>query len=97
MTIAATVNFLSLYQNIILLYFPEQVLITPFRKMVVPPPMAAYSLQPAGPVNQVMHAPPPCSNDIAVVTEDGNVAFYRARNGKIIKANNQTKHKKARI
>ena len=59
----------------------EQVLITPFRKMVVPPPMAAYSLQLPGPVNQVMFAPPSHSNDIATVMHDGKVAFYKAATG----------------
>ncbi|XP_072037766.1 putative elongator complex protein 1 [Amphiura filiformis] len=57
----------------------KQVLITPFRRMVVPPPMAAYSLQLAGPVNQVLFAPPLHSNDIATLMEDGRIAFYRAR------------------
>ena len=49
--------------------------------MVVPPPMAAYSLQLPGPVNQVMFAPPSHSNDIATVMQDGKVAFYKAATG----------------
>jgi len=47
------------------------------RYMVVPPPMCAYQLQLPSAVNQLMFAPPPYSNNMAVVLDDRKVAFYR--------------------
>ncbi|XP_053405572.1 putative elongator complex protein 1 [Mercenaria mercenaria] len=53
------------------------VLMTPMRHMVVPPPMSAYQLQLPAAVNQVMFAPPPQSNNVAVVLVDNRVAVFK--------------------
>ncbi|XP_066271077.1 elongator complex protein 1-like [Branchiostoma lanceolatum] len=54
----------------------DKVLLTPFRQVVIPPPMSAYSLQLPVPVNQVAFSPTPGVNDLAAVLTDGTVVFY---------------------
>ncbi|XP_071964263.1 elongator complex protein 1-like [Antedon mediterranea] len=54
----------------------NQVLMTPFKTMVVPPPMSAYTLKLQSSVNQIVFAPPPICNQVAVVLSDGRLAFY---------------------
>lgn len=61
----------------------DKVLITPMKRMVVPPPMSAYELQLPCAVNQVMFAPPPFTNDLAVVLVDGRIAVYRLKSGEV--------------
>ncbi|KAK3610232.1 hypothetical protein CHS0354_022286 [Potamilus streckersoni] len=55
----------------------SKVLLSPMRNMIVPPPMAAFTLQLPAAVNEVCFAPPPQSNDLAVVLVDGRIAVYR--------------------
>ncbi|XP_071794308.1 elongator complex protein 1-like isoform X2 [Asterias amurensis] len=57
----------------------DKILMTPFRKMVVPPPMSAYSIQLPKPVNQVCFTPPPQSNKMAALMNDGRIAIYKDR------------------
>ncbi|XP_041464243.1 putative elongator complex protein 1 [Lytechinus variegatus] len=54
----------------------KDILVTPFKKMIVPPPISAYTLMMPTFVNQVVFAPPPHSNNMAVVLQDGRIAFY---------------------
>ncbi|XP_022111138.1 elongator complex protein 1-like [Acanthaster planci] len=54
----------------------DKILMTPFRAMVVPPPMSAYSIHLPKPVSQVCFAPPPNSNRMAALLNDGRVAIY---------------------
>eukprot|EP00058_Branchiostoma_floridae_P012345 XP_002597833.1 hypothetical protein BRAFLDRAFT_286073 [Branchiostoma floridae] len=54
----------------------DKVLMTPFRQVVIPPPMSAYSLQLPTPVSQVLFSPSPGVNDLAAVLTDGTVVFY---------------------
>ncbi|ESP00729.1 hypothetical protein LOTGIDRAFT_112482, partial [Lottia gigantea] len=55
----------------------KNVLMTPFRKMVVPPPMSAYNLTLPQFVQQVMFClEDQYSNNIAVLLQDNTVAFY---------------------
>ncbi|XP_038077716.1 elongator complex protein 1-like isoform X2 [Patiria miniata] len=54
----------------------DKVLMTPFRKMVVPPPISAYTMHLPKPVNQVCFAPPPHSNKMAALMSDGKIAIY---------------------
>ncbi|XP_072167241.1 putative elongator complex protein 1 [Diadema setosum] len=54
----------------------KDVLVTPFKKMVVPPPISAYTLQMPTFINQVLLGPSSHSNNIAVVLQDGRIAFY---------------------
>ncbi|XP_078577191.1 elongator complex protein 1-like isoform X2 [Branchiostoma floridae x Branchiostoma japonicum] len=54
----------------------DKVLLTPFRQVVIPPPMSAYSLQLQTPVSQVLFSPSPGVNDLAAVLTDGTVVFY---------------------
>ncbi|KAI8484997.1 hypothetical protein Bbelb_372430 [Branchiostoma belcheri] len=54
----------------------DKVLLTPFRQLVIPPPMSAYSLQLSTAVNQVLFSPAPGVNDLAAVLTDGTVVFY---------------------
>ncbi|XP_041368137.1 putative elongator complex protein 1 [Gigantopelta aegis] len=53
----------------------DQVLVTPFRVMVVPPPMCAYSLQLPAPVCQVAFGSDRA--DIAVITNNNKLAIYK--------------------
>ena len=55
----------------------DKILVTPFRQMVVPPPMSAYTIQLPKPVNQVCFAPPPHSNNMAALMNDGRIAYYK--------------------
>ncbi|CAH1797491.1 unnamed protein product [Owenia fusiformis] len=53
----------------------DQLLLTPFESLVVPPPMAAVTIRCQSAVNQVIFAPPPlCS--IAVLLADGCIELY---------------------
>ncbi|XP_077863175.1 elongator complex protein 1-like [Saccoglossus kowalevskii] len=51
-------------------------LMTPFRYMMVPPPMCAYSLQLPAPVNNVTFGPPECCNSVAVLLSDERLVIY---------------------
>ena len=58
-------------------------LITPFRTMVVPPPMSAFYLQMAAPVSQVSFcSAEESSNDIAVLLCTGQLVIYTMTPGK---------------
>ena len=57
---------------------------TPMRHMVVPPPMSSYQLQLPAAVNHILFAPPPTSNDLAIVMVDGSVAVYRTTGNKFL-------------
>ncbi|WAR00251.1 ELP1-like protein [Mya arenaria] len=64
-------------QAIVAVIDGASVLMTPMRDMIVPPPMCAYKLELPAPVNQVVFAPPPHSNDLAVVLIDNRIVIYR--------------------
>uniref|UniRef100_UPI00398E37B0 elongator complex protein 1 isoform X2 n=1 Tax=Pristiophorus japonicus TaxID=55135 RepID=UPI00398E37B0 len=60
----------------------DKVLVTPFRQVVVPPPMCAYQLQLPCAVNQIMFSSDPQrSNDFAVLTTDNRISVYQAGDG----------------
>ena len=64
---------------------PDRVLMTPFRTMVVPPPMSAFYLQMAAPVTQVAFChSPESSNDIAVLLCTGLLVIYAMTTGKVL-------------
>lgn len=50
---------------------------TPFRQLVVPPPMSAYYLQLPAPVNLVSFCCHGNTDDVLVLLDDGRVAVYR--------------------
>jgi len=55
----------------------DRVLVTPFRTMVVPPPMSAFYLQVAAPVTQVAFChSATSSNDVAVLLCTGQLVVY---------------------
>ncbi len=54
---------------------------SPFKQMVVPPPMCAYHLKLPKPVNQVAFAPPQEGNKLAVLLSDNRVAIYETQTG----------------
>ncbi|XP_060570172.1 putative elongator complex protein 1 [Ruditapes philippinarum] len=78
-------------QAIVAVIDGANVLMTPMRHMVVPPPMSAYELQLPGSVNQVVFAPPPLSNNIAVILVDNRVAIFKftetGKSGSEVKVN----------
>ncbi|KAL5482011.1 hypothetical protein EMCRGX_G022290 [Ephydatia muelleri] len=51
-------------------------LLTPFRTTVVPPPMCGHSVELSGSVSMVTFAPPPCCNDFIALLADGSVAMF---------------------
>ncbi|KAM6392188.1 elongator complex protein 1 isoform 2-T2 [Rhynochetos jubatus] len=58
----------------------DKVLITPFHRAVVPPPMCTYTLRLPRPVNQVtFHTHPQRNGDVAVLDADDVISVYRAR------------------
>ncbi|XP_060695479.1 elongator complex protein 1 [Hemiscyllium ocellatum] len=60
----------------------DNVLVTPFRQAVVPPPMSAYQLHLPCPVNQIMFSSDPQrSNDFAVLTADNYISVFEAGDG----------------
>ena len=59
-----------------LLHAPAKILLTPFRHMVVPPPMAAQELLLSSPALMVSFAPTSRSNDFAVLLSDGSIAVF---------------------
>ncbi|XP_050400730.1 putative elongator complex protein 1 [Patella vulgata] len=54
----------------------NKVLVTPFRTMVVPPPMSAYNLDVHAAVDQVVFCQDENSNDIAVLLQNNTLAIY---------------------
>ena len=52
------------------------ILVTPFRHVVVPPPMAAHTLKLSAPVNQLVFSPPPKCNDIVALLATGQLALF---------------------
>jgi len=55
---------------------------TPFRTLVVPPPMSAFALQMAAPVSQVAFCcETSLSNDIAVLLCTGQLVIYTMNAG----------------
>ena len=54
--------------------FPVKLLVTPFKDAVVPPPMAAYTVQMQCAINQVAFSAE--NNDFAVMMSDGCVALF---------------------
>ena len=55
---------------------PANLLLTPFRFTVVPPPMCGHSVVVSGPVSKVTFAPPPRCNDFLALLADGSVAMF---------------------
>lgn len=55
----------------------SRLLMTPFRQLVVPPPMSAYYLQLPAPVNLVSFCCHGNTDDVLVLLDDGRVAVYR--------------------
>jgi elongator complex protein 1 len=54
----------------------DQLLLTPFRRCVVPPPMSAHQLSLSSPVSCVTFGPLESPNDMLVVTSDGDIGWY---------------------
>ena len=54
----------------------SKLLLTPFRHTVVPPPMAAHTVQLPSPVNQVAFGPPPRCDDFLVLLASGQVGVF---------------------
>ena len=63
-----------------LLLLLGNLLLTPMRFMVVPPPMASHTISLPSAVCQVAFAPPPQCSDIAVVLSDGRIAVLEDSN-----------------
>ena len=53
-----------------------QLLLTPFRHTVVPPPMAAHTVTLPSAINQVAFGPPPRCNDFMALLATGQVAMF---------------------
>ncbi|XP_070543580.1 elongator complex protein 1-like [Ptychodera flava] len=53
-----------------------RVLLSPFRSVIIPPPMCAYYLQLPQPANQVFFGHGQHCNDIGIVLSDSTVMFY---------------------
>ena len=54
--------------------------------MVVPPPMAAHSVDFPSPIQAVTFAPPPVCNDIAVQLSDSRIVFLKTDVKEVFKA-----------
>ncbi|XP_014675329.1 PREDICTED: elongator complex protein 1-like, partial [Priapulus caudatus] len=54
----------------------DKLLVTPFRNMVVPPPMCAFHVQLPAFVQQVAFQSAPNTNDMAILLSDGRIAIY---------------------
>ncbi|XP_056239105.1 elongator complex protein 1 [Seriola aureovittata] len=60
----------------------DKILVTTFRKCVVPPPMCSFELQLKSPVNQVTFlCQPQRSNQLAAFTADGQISVYSQDSG----------------
>lgn len=56
---------------------PDKILVTCFRRGVVPPPMCSFELQLSAPVNQATFLQQPQrTNQLAAVTADGNISVF---------------------
>ncbi|XP_005092172.1 elongator complex protein 1 [Aplysia californica] len=55
----------------------DKLLVSPMRTMVVPPPMAAFTLSHPVPVNSVAFNLSKGSNDLAALMSDGRISFWR--------------------
>ena len=67
---------LSPSPSLSLLHAPAKILLTPFRYMVVPPPMAAHELLLPSPALMVSFAPSSRCSDFAVLLSDGSIAMF---------------------
>ena len=56
-----------------IIFFPATLLLTPFKDVVVPPPMAAFKVQMPCAISQVAFSAE--NNDFAVELSDGRVAL----------------------
>ena len=61
-----------------MLLISAKLLLTPFRHVTVPPPMSAHQLTFLASVLAVAFAPPPNSNDFAVLLSDGRICFVNS-------------------
>ena len=57
--------------------FVAKLLLTSLRHQVVPPPMAAHTINMSCCVNQIAFSPPPCCDDILVLTSDNILTLLR--------------------
>lgn len=70
-------QMICLELNVCHKFFSGRLLMTPFRQLVVPPPMSAYYLQLPAPVNLVSFCCHGNTDDVLVLLDDGRVAVYR--------------------
>lgn len=66
-------------QTLFIYFFltPDKVLVTTFRRCVVPPPMCSFELHLPSPVNHVTFlCQPQRTNELAALTSDGQVSIY---------------------
>ena len=73
---ARTASSSSLGSACVAIIDGAKLLLTPFRRVVVPPPMAAHTVQLPSTVNQVTFGPPPRCNDFLVLLASGQVAVF---------------------
>ena len=62
-----------IYSVLSIFFFPAMLLLTPFKDVVVPPPMAAFKVQMPYAINQVAFSAE--NSDFAVELSDGRVAL----------------------
>lgn len=55
----------------------NSILVTPFRAMVVPPPLCSYKITLPMPVNHIVFGPASCCNDFLAVLSDNRVAVFK--------------------
>lgn len=60
------------------LLFAAKLLLTPMKRMVVPPPMSALTIDLPSPASIVSFGPAPMCNDVAVLLSNGSVAIYKS-------------------
>lgn len=70
-------QMICLELNVCHKFFSGRLLMTPFRQLVVPPPMSAYYLQLPAHVNLVSFCCHGNTDDVLVLLDDGRVAVYR--------------------
>ena len=64
-----------------------QLLLTPYKHTIVPPPMAAVTLKLEASVLQVAFGPKECPDDFIVYQSNGNVLLYSYKKGSLAEGN----------
>jgi len=71
--------------QLVILFSADRVLLTPLRSMVVPPPMSAFYLQMAGPIQCLAYCSSSVhSNDIAILLANNLLVIYKYLAGILI-------------